>query len=444
MVGDRRKVSKIIIQVTQLLKKPLSMLLINVKAMTVIQRLFMLRSLAIIIQYATVLIVYFVMSLQISLLPLLAVITIEAAFHLLSIYIFKKRNAGNIAIVFQLIADIIFLSVLLSLSGGATNAFVSLLLLPIIIAAVSLPYRYLSIISLSAISAYSLLLMNMPMHSMHQMEMNNHFIGMWANFLLSVVVVTIVVGTMARIIANREQSIAEQREAQFRSEQLLALGMSSAQVTHQLATPLANIQLLFDELLEDHPESEAVKAMQHPLEQCRDQLNSFRHLASSIRTQEKEPLKAMLLLNQLKENIQLNFPQQQVEYQLENINSVHILSDAMLIPAMLNLIQNAIKANKEANENRLILKAYTNGKYLHLSVRDFGIGIQSTLNENQKSMLGERLVESSDGLGMALLLSNTTFNRLKGSLKIENHVEQGSVAHVKLPIINNHNSEINA
>ncbi|MDG1750300.1 MAG: HAMP domain-containing sensor histidine kinase [Thalassotalea sp.] len=411
------------------------MILFNFKSMAVIQRLFLLRTAAIVIQLATVLIVYYVMSLQISLMPLLIVIGVESLFHFLSVYIFKNRQAGNAAIVFQLLADIVFLSVLLSLSGGATNAFVSLLLLPIIIAAVSLPSRYLSIISLSAISSYSILLFRMPEHTMHHMDMSNHFFAMWANFLLSVVVVTIVVGAMARIITNREQSIAKQREEQLKSEQLLALGIASAQVTHQLATPLANIQLLFDELLDDHPEHVAVQSMRHPLEQCRDQLGYFRNLATSIREEKTEMISVDELLRQLNDSLHLHFPEQTVEIiQREKVDG-HVQSDAMLISALLNLIQNAIRANKEQNENDITLTVYICQQYLHIEIRDFGAGIEANISKDQQDLLGEKLIESNSGLGMAILLSNTTINRLKGSLKLFNHPEKGCVAHVRLALV---------
>jgi len=406
--------------------------ILDPKSRSVIQRLFLLRTVAIIIQLTTVLMVYFVMSLQISLQPLLIVIAVETLFHIFSVYFFKNRQAGNIAIVFQLLADILFLSVLLSLSGGATNAFVSLLLLPIIIAAVSLSSRYLSIISLAAISAYSFLLIRVPAHSMHQMDMNNHFIGMWVNFLLSIVVVTVVVGTMARIISNREQAIAQHREAQLRSEQLLALGAASAQVTHQLATPLANIQLLSDELFDDYPDHVAVQAMRHPLEQCRNQLSYFRNLATSIRNESKELVTVDELLSQLNDNIHLSFPEQKIEFiQSEKIPaSIH--SDAMLIPALLNLVQNAIRANKENNEDKLTLTVYVCQQFLHLVLRDFGSGISANISKSEQEALGAKMIDSQQGFGMAILLSNTTFNRLQGSLNLSNHPEKGSIAHVKL------------
>lgn len=105
-----------------------------------------------------------------------------------------------------------FLTILLSLSGGATNAFVSLLLLPIMIAAITLSARGLAYIAILAIAAYSLLLIRMPEHSMHQMNMNGHFIGMWVNFVISACVIALVIGAMNRALQQRERTIAKVRE----------------------------------------------------------------------------------------------------------------------------------------------------------------------------------------------------------------------------------------
>lgn len=408
---------------------------VNYQNMTIIQRLFLLRTVAIIIQLLTVLIVYFVMSLQIALLPLVVVIMVEIVFHSLSLLIFRKRNADHLAIVFQLIADVIFLTVLLSLSGGATNAFVSLLLLPIVIAAVSLPARYLLFISLSAITSYSFLLLTMPEHTMHQMDMSNHFIGMWANFLLSVIVVTFVVGAMARVITNRERAIALQREDQLKSEQLLALGVASAQVTHQVATPLANIQLLYEELAEDYPEHEAVLAMAQPLNQCTDQLGYFRSLATSIRENKKAQLSVSELLEQLVDQMHFHFPEQELTLVQVCTIEAMIESDAMLLPALLNLVQNAIRANEENKQNKIILTISRENNDLTLQLRDFGLGIEASMNQAQRAVLGEEMVTSTSGLGMAVFLSNSTFHRLGGKLKLMNHAERGCIALVNLPLL---------
>ena len=228
-----------------------------IKTDPAISRLLMLRSGAIAVQLIAVLSVYFLLEHQIALMPLLAVITLEAVFQLASIFAYRNVSQAKPAgMLMQLTADVLFLTILLSLSGGATNAFVSLLLLPIMIAAITLSARGLAYIAVLAIAAYSLLLIKMPEHSMHQMNMNGHFIGMWVNFVISACVIALVIGAMNRALQQRERTIAKVREKQLRNEQLVTLDGAAAQITHQLATPIANLQLLFEELLEEHPNND--------------------------------------------------------------------------------------------------------------------------------------------------------------------------------------------
>lgn len=75
---------------------------VNYQNMTIIERLFLLRSVAIVIQLLTVVLVYFVISLQIALLPFPWVILVEALFHIFSILIFRQRNTGNTAILIKI------------------------------------------------------------------------------------------------------------------------------------------------------------------------------------------------------------------------------------------------------------------------------------------------------------------------------------------------------
>ncbi|MCH2057279.1 MAG: hypothetical protein MK214_11880 [Thalassotalea sp.] len=104
-----------------------------------------------------------------------------------------------------------FLGGLLYFSGGATNAFVSLLLIPIAIGAAALQISGVIALALAAVGIYSLLLWLMLMHIMHG-NMEGHFIGMWLNFLFYSVVVCVVVMQMARTLKVKEQTIAKFRE----------------------------------------------------------------------------------------------------------------------------------------------------------------------------------------------------------------------------------------
>ncbi|GAA73571.1 sensor histidine kinase PrrB [Pseudoalteromonas sp. BSi20480] len=401
-----------------------------------ISRLLMLRSGAIAVQLIAVLSVYFLLDYQLALLPLLGVIALEAAFQLVSLFAYRHvSHAKPSVMLMQLTADVLFLTVLLSLSGGATNAFVSLLLLPIMIAAVTLREKGLAYIALLAIAAYSFLLINMPNHSMHQMNMSGHFVGMWVNFVLSTSVIALVIGAMSRALKERERVIAKAREKQLRNEQLVTLDGAAAQITHQLATPIANLQLLFEELLEEQPNNIIVKQMQTPLEQCREQLNSFRALSEQIRVNNaKDQITITQLQTAINDTFVLQYPGQHIKWSTPSINAI-LLSDAMLLPAILNLLQNAAIANQKQGKTELELswELDQQDQCIDLLIRDFGDGF----TPSQLAELGGQVMPSEQGMGLAVLLSNVTFERLNGSLTLFNHKEGGAVAKVKLAIINN-------
>ncbi|CAM4144626.1 ATP-binding protein [Pseudoalteromonas ostreae] len=399
-----------------------------------ISRLLMLRSGAIAIQLLAVVAVYFLLEHQIPLLPLLLVISLEAVFQILSVIAYRNvSKAKELGMLMQLTADVLFLAVLLSLSGGATNAFVSLLLLPIMIAAVSVSARGLAYIAVLALTAYSVLLLKIPEHSMPHMQMTSHFIGMWVNFVISASVIALVVGTMNRALHSRERTIATVREKQLRAEQLVTLDGAAAQITHQLASPIANLQLLYEELLEEQPDNEIVKDMQQPLLQCAQQLKKFRTLSSELRTQTAAATVSLsVLAQQISDTMLLQYPDQQLNW-LNVAPASSVTNDAMLLPAIINLLQNAAFANQQAQQQTLELswqQTPDNPKTVSLVIRDFGKGFSAA----QLSELGGQLMPSETGMGLAVMLSNVTFERLQGSLTLFNHPQSGAVAKVQLTI----------
>ncbi|MBQ4799136.1 sensor histidine kinase [Pseudoalteromonas sp. MMG006] len=405
-----------------------------------IRRLLMLRSGAIAVQLIAVLSAYFLLNHQIALLSLLVVIAIEAIFQSASVFAYRNvSQARPVGMLMQLTADVVFLTILLSLSGGATNAFVSLLLLPIMIAAITLREKGLAYIAVLAIAAYSFLLIRMPDHSMHQMNMSEHFIGMWINFVLSASVIALVIGAMNRALKERERTIAKAREKQLRNEQLVSLDGAAAQITHQLATPIANLQLLFEELLEEQPNNPVARQMQTPLKQCATQLNDFRKLSAQLRNKNiTEHITVNQLQTQITDTLLLQYPDQHINWLSEPIAAT-LKSDAMLLPAILNLLQNACIANQKNNQTQLELSWQQNNQHsecVYLLIRDFGSGF----TDSQLAELGGQLMPSSQGMGLAVLLSNVTFERLNGSLTLYNHAGGGAVAKVKLAIVNNEQS----
>ncbi|GLX79865.1 histidine kinase [Thalassotalea insulae] len=409
-----------------------------IKSLNQLQLIFVLRLAAIIIQVSLILFVNLVLQYQLPWTPLVAVIVTELLFTLICWYYYRSRvNTDNLSIFIQSIADIIFLSLLLYFSGGATNAFVSLLLIPIAIAAVTLSNTQLLVVALGAITSYSLLLWQLPMSVMHG-NMQGHFIGMWINFLFSTLVVALVVGKMARGISQRERALAKYKEELLKQEQVMALGVASAQVTHQLATPVATVQLLADELMEEQPGHSLLIDMQQQLSRCRESIASFRKLSFDIKEQTLSKISCAELLQQIQAHIALNYPDIEIIGQLiessedSNVQNVtYLQADASLLPAIINLINNAIRATRNNLSRQIELSWQLVDGYWQLSIHDFGAGF--TLSKLAE--LGVKPVDSQQGLGMAVFLSYATLERLGGKLRLTNHQSGGALVTVTLPVV---------
>lgn len=399
-----------------------------------VQAIIALRSVAIIIKLLLILFVNVGLKYQLPWTPLLIIISAEILFTVISYFYYQKQRLIGVsstqkAILIQICADIVFLSLLLFYSGGATNAFVSLLLIPIALAAVTLPPKLLAVVACLAIASYSILLWALPMSVMHG-NMQGHFIGMGINFLFSALVVAIVVGKMARSINKQELAIAAYRENLLKQEQITSIGVASAQVTHQLATPIATVQLLADELNEDLPNNDIISDMQSQLARCKDSLADFRAMVFDINEKIVREINCQEFFKEIIDNIKFNNPEVTIDLNGTQLTNSTINADAALLPAIINLINNAIRASKANNNNCINLFHHSTDKAWLLVIRDFGKGFSlQKLNE-----LGVNPVDSIEGLGMAVFLSHTSLESLGGKLVLTNHQDGGALVTLSLPI----------
>lgn len=140
----------------------------------------------------------------------------------------------------------------------------------------------------------------------------------------------------------------------------------------------------------------------------------------------------------IKQQVLLLMPEINLELSLaheidESENERMIQTDASLLPALLALIENAGSASlAHSGESRVLVsvKVDAGSHRLCISVKDFGAGIPKEM----QLQLGHKLIESERGMGMALLLSNASFERLGGQLLLSSANEGGTIAKVCFPV----------
>lgn len=373
--------------------------------------------------------------------PALNLTLIIEAFYLgFTFWLRKPLLNSDAGLFIALLIDTLLWITWLYFSGGATNAFISLLLLPVAIAAVLLPKWAPWSLTLVSTLAYSLMLFSLPEHAMqdHGMDMSSHYLGMWFNFVISSLVLTTSVAFIAQRMRRQDAELAYMREAQLRQERLLALGTASAQMAHRLATPIASLRLLVDELSEEQKsDNQTLDEMQTALNVCERTLSDLRFATESIRAGEFKVISIATLLEALQQQVRLLMPSVDliinVELDMEaepSLTDKRLRTDASLLPALLALIENGARASEEVTgKSSVSLSLAYQVQEIIISVRDFGQGIPAAL----MAQLGHKIIDHPKGLGVALLLSHASFERLGGRLLLRCHTDGGTIAQVHLP-----------
>ena len=105
----------------------------------------------------------------------------------------------------QLACDLFIHSALLYFSGGSANPFVSYYLVPLTIAAVTLPWRYSLVLTGIALALYTLLLMQFyPIDTVPFFREELQIYCMWLSFALSAAVITFFAAKWVRNCAVRK------------------------------------------------------------------------------------------------------------------------------------------------------------------------------------------------------------------------------------------------
>jgi two-component system sensor histidine kinase RegB len=336
----------------------------------------------------------------------------------------------------HLLADIFFFSMLMYFSGGASNPFISYYLIPISIAAITLPRHYSILIGLAALLSYSLLLNYFVAiaaiapsgHGHHQASSNNlHILGMWANFAISTLIITYFISRMANALKRQQQQIAEQREAQLRDEQLLAVGTLAAGTAHELGTPLNTMKLLVDEMTAEakHPEAD-LQLLNQQLELCKTTLKQLLMTAEQSQHHQQQTQLLQAYFSGLLQRWLLMRPRVNANITLadrEQSASFHPTVDQSII----NLLNNAA----DASPHNMDINVDWDNDQARISIRDYGAG----LDADKVDDLGQAFVtDKADGLGLGLFLSRATLTRFGGTVSLQNAPEGGTITEIILPL----------
>ncbi|HMM46781.1 MAG TPA: ATP-binding protein [Thiobacillaceae bacterium] len=369
------------------------------------------------------------LGIRMPLVPMSGVLVLMAAFALFTAWRLRlDAPATQMEFLAHLVADLTAFAVLVFFSGGATNPFVSLMLVPVVIAAVSLRPRWVWLLAAVAGAYYALLLfVYQPLQVADPVAAYGmHLGGMWFNFVVSAGLIAFFVTRMQAALRRRDQELSALREKQLRDERIVALGTQAALAAHELATPLATIQTTAHELAAEFANDPDIGADCRMLEQ---QAQACKRILTRLaaRAEDGAPVARPLdvWLAEVVERWQVLRPDARVITSLPTDPRSFTPPDG-LEQAIMNVLNNAADAASDVIEF-----SATTGDNLCVDIADRGPGF----TPEQKAQAGRVLFSGKPGRGwgVGLALTHATLERLGGQLTLAEREGGGTRVRIHLP-----------
>ncbi len=199
--------------------------------------------------------------------------------NLVAVFVFpENKRMSELEAMLTLLFDVSQLAFLVYLTGGLSNPFALLIMVPVTISASALELRTTIILGIVAICLVTLVsVVYLPLRfadgSTLHLPIMFEF-GFWLAIVIGIVFLALYARRVATEIRSMSEALLATQMALAREQKLTDLGGVVAAAAHELGTPLATIKLVSSELFEelaDRPElQEDARLIRTQADRCRD------------------------------------------------------------------------------------------------------------------------------------------------------------------------------
>lgn len=332
--------------------------------------------------------------------------------------------------------DIIVLGWALYFTGGASNPFITLLLVPVALAAAALPTRAAAGVAVLAAAVYGVLVVAyvpLPDMPMHGAGFRLHLTGMTINFMLAVLLLAIFVGRTTAALNAQRAATQRLRERAVRDEGILAIATQAADAAHRLNTPLSTLRTLLPELVRgrerDLALADDVGVMTGEVDRCRDILRAMVDYGRNQLAGNAQSTTLGRYMDDCADRFRVLRPEAELSIEVAPAARERpIQVEPGLAHALLNLLQNAFDASRRNHSNGVRLLASATATHIEVAICDHGCGFPAD------DTAGLASSSKPDGLGIGLALARATVERLHGEVRAETSAA-GTCLHLSLPAV---------
>jgi two-component system sensor histidine kinase RegB len=350
-----------------------------------------------------------------------------------------QRVVHDGEVVLHLCVDIVAFTAVLYFTGGPTNPFVSLYLVPISLAATSLPTAHAWLTTAMCGVGYSFLWWRSvplpPVHARFGTDFDLHLTGMWVNFVIAAVLIVLFVGRMAVLVRQRDRELAALREQALRDQQIVELGTLAAGTAHELNTPLSTLAILAGELedtVTDEKQKQQLAVMLDEIRVINERLNRIVGGVGAERSAGARHVRLRAFLEEIFGRWSDAHPDIALGVEFEaSPADPSIAAEATIEQAIRNVLDNAAHASTANGRNRVGVRVRADRAAVTIAVTDEGAGLDPGVRDE----IGLKIVSTKEGgLGIGLLLSRAALQRFGGRLELTSRASGGVEARIHLPL----------
>ena len=370
--------------------------------------------------------------------PILVLLAIEFLVAIATwIRVSKAPSVSQLELFLQAQLDIALLAAMLYLTGGASNPFAPLFVLPMAIAASALAPRLIWIIAISTMAAYALLrYYHVPLHhpSGETEVYELHENGMVINYVFTAALLAFFIIRMRAAFIRHHGMLADARDTQMRNESVVAIAALAAGYAHELSSPLATMAVVVAELKREQHHNPAVRQdlllLDEQIRACKQIVSNLANAGGARRAESAGEARLDEFLMLIVERARALHPGATITVSVDKRTPPpRIVAEETLRQAIANVIINAAQASPQHVE----VSADWSGSDLVVVVCDYGRGIDPAVLHRLGKQAGS--TKGPDGgMGLGLILSVATLESLGGRLELVNLRDGGVRAEIRVPL----------
>ena len=386
-----------------------------------------LRWIAIIGQFIAITFVYFFLKLEFPILVSYSIVLLGLSTNLYLQFKVKSILLRDFHASIFLIYDLIQLSFLLYITGGISNPFSILLIIPAIVSSTFLSVGTTFILGiLTVFFLFILTIFHFPLPGIHENAFTfpkYYLIGFFFSIIIGLIFLCYFGNRFAAESKKRSEALNKLQQLIAKEYELESLGGQAAAAAHSLGTPLATIAVIAREMKKESGEnSKNSKDFDLLISQTKRCSEILKKISQKELLEDKFINETSLenILQEIKSSFDETSDKTLTLISKKNNNNVKIKRPTEIIYGLRNFIGNAVKFSNE----KVDIEIKSDNKKITIIIDDDGPGFPEDIIE----LIGEPYIKSKtkyselkSGLGLGTFLGKTLLEKQKAQLNFSNN-----------------------